>query len=267
MLFLNNDDVQQLLNMPDCVAIQEQAFLGLEDGRSIHRPRIDVYAPCEREGGYWRWGSMEGATSAPGPYFAIRMKSDVIQWSEDPHSRKLREDKYCREPGTYCGLILVFSTRNGEPLALINDGHLQHMRVGAGAGIGAKYLAREDASRVGIIGSGGMARTYLMAFCAVRPVQLVKVYSPNPAHRQAFAEEMQALLGVRVTAVGGAADAVQGSDIVATCTSSMVPTLQPEWLEFGMHVTNLGPFELSEALLERADIVIRQGDGGALPLK
>ena len=47
------------------------------------------------------------------------------------------------------------STRNGEPLAFINDGVLQHMRVGGGAGIGARHLARADARTVGILGSGG----------------------------------------------------------------------------------------------------------------
>jgi len=138
MLFLNNDDVHAVLKMSDCIEIQEQAFLGLDDGHSIHRPRIDMYVPCERDDGYWRWGTMEGATSVPGPYFAIRMKSDVITWTKDTDSGISREDKYCVTPGTYCGLIMLFSSRNGEPLAMLNDGYLQHMRVCGGAGIGVK---------------------------------------------------------------------------------------------------------------------------------
>lgn len=74
---------------------------------------------------------------------------------------------------------MLFSTVNGEPLALINDGVLQHMRVGAGGGIGVKHLARPDSSTVGMLGSGGMARTFLEAFCVVRPIRRVKVYSPT----------------------------------------------------------------------------------------
>ena len=46
------------------------------------------------------------------------------------------------QPGTWCGLVMVFSVRNGEPLAIINDGLLQHMRVGGCAGLGAKYFSR-----------------------------------------------------------------------------------------------------------------------------
>ena len=263
MLIINNDDVSSLLTMSECIQIQEEAFLGLEDGSSAHRPRIDMYVPCEREDGYWRWGTMEGSTSVPGPYFAIRMKSDVITWSEDKLSGLEREDKYCVEPGTYCGLIMVFSTRNGEPLAFINDGQLQHMRVGGGAGLGAKYLAREDSSKVGIIGSGGMARTYLDAFCQVRNIKEVKVYSPNPQNRQVYADEMSELHGISVTAVESPEIVVENIDILATCTSSMVPTVKPEWLKPGMHLVNLGPFELTEDIFEKADIVIRPGIAGA----
>ena len=265
MLFLNNDDIHELLNMRDCINIQEEAFKGLAKGHSIHRPRIDMYVPCERDDGYWRWGTMEGATHAPGPYFAIRMKSDVIQWTEDKRSGLPREDKYCVEPGTYCGLIMLFSTRNGEPLAMMNDGHLQHMRVGGGAGIGVKHLSREDSTTVGMLGSGGMARTYLQAFCSVRPITRVKVYSPSRENRELYAREMEQELQLEVIPVDSAREAVRGVDIVSSCTSSMVPTIESEWLESGMHVTNLGPFELSEELLLHADVVIRQGIAGGAP--
>ncbi len=145
----------------------------------------------------------------------------------------------------------------------MNDGHLQHMRVGGGAGLGVKYLARQDASTVAMLGSGGMARPYLQAFCAVRPIKRVKVYSPNRDNRELYANEMMERLGLEVEPVDSAREAVRGVDIISSCTSSMVPTIDPDWLESGMHITNLGPFELSEELLQRADVVIRQGIAGA----
>src|SRR5262249_41162141 len=61
MLIINNDDVARLLTMNDCIRVQEEAFKKLAYGGSIHRPRIDVYMPCERPDGYYRWGTMEGA--------------------------------------------------------------------------------------------------------------------------------------------------------------------------------------------------------------
>jgi len=258
MLIIGNDVVSQLLTMRDCIRVQEAAFRKLPTGEAIHRPRIDMYVPCERADGYFRWGTMEGANDG---YFAIRMKSDIITWPRDKEGN-WTEEKYCREPGTYCGLILLVSTKNAEPLAFINDGALQHMRVGGGAGIGVKYLAREDAHTVGMLGSGGMARTFLEAFCCVRNIQLCKVYSPTPAHREAFAAEMAHRLGIEVRAVAEPRDAVTGVDILSSCTDSMRPVYDAGWVEKGTHVTNLGRREMPDAVMNRFDVVVRQGTAG-----
>jgi alanine dehydrogenase len=258
MLIINNDLVAQLLTMDDCIRVQEAAFRQLATGGAIHRPRIDMYVPCERTDGYFRWGTMEGANDG---YFAIRMKSDIITWPKDANGN-WTEEKYCREPGTYCGVIFLLSTRNAEPLAFINDGVLQHMRVGGGAGIGVKYLAREDSHVVGMLGSGGMARTFLEAFKCVRDVRLCKVFSPTPAHREAFAEEMSRRLNIEVRAVGDPREAVRGADILSSCTDSMAPVYDAEWIEKGMHVTNLGRREMPDAASGKFDLVVRQGTAG-----
>ena len=258
MLFIHNDVVAKLLTMRECMDAQEHAFRQIPTGGAVHRPRIDMYVPCERDDGYYRWGTMEGANDG---VFAIRMKSDVMTWPVGKDGQ-WRENKYCVRPGTFFGLILLMSTKNGEPLAFINDGVLQHMRVGGGAGIGARHLARRDAETVGLLGSGGMARTYLEAFHVARPILRAKVFSPTPANRERFAEEMSAQLGIAVEPAPSAREAVRGAAILATCTDSMVPTFEAEWLEPGMHVTMLGPRELSQAVLDRCDVKIRQGLGG-----
>ena len=258
MLIIDNALVSQLLTMEDCIRVQEAAFRKLPSGGAMHRPRIDMYFPCERDDGYFRWGTMEGANDG---YFAIRMKSDVITWPKDADGN-WTEDKYCREPGTYCGLIFLLSTRNGEPLAFINDGALQHMRVGGGAGIGVKYLAREDTHIVGMLGSGGMARTFLEAFKCVRDIRLCKVYSPNAEHREAFAAEMSRRLNIEVRAVDSAREAVRGADLLSSCTDSMQPVYDAEWIEPGMHVTNLGRREVPDAAMGKFDLVVRQGTAG-----
>ncbi len=258
MLFIHNDTVHDILGMQDCIEVQEKAFRAMEDGSAIHRPRIDMYTPAGRADGYYRWGTMEGWYDG---IFAIRMKSDVITWPESPEGLRT-EEKYCVEPGTYCGLIMLFSSKNGEPLAMINDGVLQHMRVGGGAGIGAKHLARADSESVGMLGAGGMARTFLKAFSVVRPIKRCKVFSPTRKNREAFAAEMSAELGIEVTPVDNAREAVRGVDILSTATDSMKPTFDADWLEPGMHVAMLGPCEISPEAEARFDIRIRQGIGG-----
>lgn len=258
MLIINNDDVGQLLTMADCIRVQEAAFKKLGVGGAIHRPRVDLYYPCDRDDGYYRWGTMEGANDG---YFAIRMKSDVITWPKADDG-SWTEDKWCREPGTYCGLIFLCSTRNGEPLAFLNDGALQHMRVGGGAAIGTKYLSREDSHVVGMIGSGGMARSYLEAFTCVRDIQRCNVFSPNPVNRERYAEEMRQKLGIEVHVCDTAREAFRGADIVASATDSMTPVYDADWLEAGQHVTNVGRREMPEEAAERFDVVIRQGTAG-----
>jgi alanine dehydrogenase len=260
MLIIDNEQVSRLLTMEECIRAQEEAFAGLPTGGAIHRPRIDLYFPGPDDG-YFRWGSMEGANDG---YFAIRMKSDVIHWPRD-EAGNWTEEKYAVEPGTYCGLILLISTRNAEPLAFINDGVLQHMRVAGGAAIGAKYLSRSESAVVGMLGSGGMARAYLEAFTCVRDIRLCRVYSPTRRNREAYAEEMSERLGIEVVAVHSPREAVAGCDILASCTDSMQPVYEADWIEPGMHVTNLGRREMPD-VGDRFDVVVRQGTAG-LPMK
>lgn len=259
MLFISNPDVERLLSMKECIEVQEASFKAMETGGAIHRPRIDLYAPSNAQtDGYYRWGTMEGWYDG---IFAIRMKSDVNTWPKAGNGIAT-EEKYCIKPGTFCGLIMLFSSDNGEPLAMINDGVLQHMRVGGGAGIGVKHLARSNASTVGMLGSGGMAETFLGAYCEVRAIKKVKVFSPTKANRESFAKRMSERHKIEVIPVDSAREAVKGVDILSTNTDSMVPTFEPDWLEPGMHVSMLGPCEVSPAAEKRFDVCIRQGVGG-----
>ena len=262
MLFIDNAAVEKVLTMEECIEAQDVAFRGLPRGASVHRPRIDMYVPTDRTDGYYRWSTMEGASKDLG-IAAIRMKSDILYWPKDEQGN-WKEEKYNTREGLYCGLVFLFSTRNGEPLAIINDGIIQHMRVGGGAGLGVKYLSREDSHTVGMIGSGGMARTYLQAFCAVRDIRNVNVYSPTKKNREAYAAEMSAKLEVDVRPVGTPQEAVDGADIVAAATNAMVPALLGEWLQKGQHVTDVRA-ELDDNVYQRANVIFRQGVSHSRP--
>lgn len=255
MLLIDNDVIAKVLTTKDCIAVQEWAFAGMNTGASVGRPRLDTFVPCEREDGYYRFGTVEGATDG---YYAVRLKSDVMTWPKNPDG-SWSEKKYCMQPDTYCGLVVLFSTQNGEPLAILNDGHLQHMRVGAAAGIGARLLSRKNSRRIGLIGSGGMARTLLEAMVEVRPIEEVRVFSRNASNRTRFAETMSQALGVRVEPADSARAAVRGVDILATATDSMLPVVEAEWLEPGMHLVGIGPLDLAPACEARVDVVVRQG--------
>jgi alanine dehydrogenase len=254
MLLINNSVVEQLLDMRGCIEALETGYRDLINERAVYRGRYDLFVPNDDPKLMYRWGTMEGA-SRTFETFAIRMKSDMLEWPEGK-----TVEKYCVQPGTFCGIVMVFSTRNGEPLAIINDGIIQHMRVGGCAGLGAKYLSREDSAVVGIFGSGGMARTYLLAFNQVRKIREVKVFSPTRENREAYASEMGEKLGLKITPVERSEDALRGCDIVATCTDSIqVVVDDPAWIEPGMHLTCVKANEWNPEIVEKSDRVIKMG--------
>lgn len=255
MLFLNNDDVAQVLTMKVAMEAYEEGLREYYAGEAAARPRIDVWAPCDVPDAYFQWGSMEG-TSKRWRMFAIRIKSDIAQFVRGGDDVWTHE-YFCQQPGKFCGLIWLFSLRNGEPLAMINDGILQHMRSGARAGLIARRLALPDARVVGMIGSGGMARTHAMAFKEARDIQRIQVYSPTRAHREAYAREMSDLLDVEVVPQDRPEDAVRGAQIVACCTDSIVPVVRGEWIEEGALVTTVkGSIELDDAAMARIDVAV-----------
>jgi len=255
MLLINNADVAKVLTIEDTLRVLEDGHRELARGDLAGRPRVDIYTETGAPDRFHRWGTMEGSSKGL-QRFAIRMKSDVVSW---PVRFGVKvEDKYCVQPGLFCGLILLFSTENGEPLAIINDGYLQHMRVGALYGLGAKYLAKENSSVVGMLGSGGMAHTHLMAFAAVRKIKKVKVYSPNQEHRELYAREMEQKLSLEVFPCDSAAEAVRSVDILATCTNAKEPTVSAAMLEPGMHLTQVSR-EFMPDVYPRLDLCVGGG--------
>ena len=258
-LFLNNDDISRVLTMRDTIDALEQAYEDLAEGKAVCRPRIDLRIPTDDPAKLYQWGTMEGGSSSSG-YFAIRMKSDVTYEQEYGGTRT--EEKYCVRPGLFCGLILLINIQNGEPLAFINDGVLQHTRVGADSAIGSKYMAREDAEVVGMIGSGGMARSHIEALLHVRNIKRVNVYSPTKANREAYAAEVSAKYGIEVVPVESAKAAHDGADIVMGCTDSTEPVIFGRWLPDGAHVTCVGG-KLDGDAMERFDRSLRLGSAPA----
>ena len=227
--------------MQDYIQALEEIAGEYADGDATCVPRIDVWVGRDGADGLFRWGSMQGASKRL-KAFTIRMKSDVLYWER--HGEVVTEEKYAGRKGLFCGLLMVFSAETGEPLAIINEGYLQHMRVGARIGLSAKYLARPDSRTLGMIGSGGMARTHAMAMCAVRPIERIRVFSPTREHREFYATEMAKSLGIEVTPVDDPEAAVQGADILCLCTDSIVPVIQKDWVKPGMHLTEVNPSQL-----------------------
>ncbi len=253
-LLLSNEDVKALLTMKDCIEVLEEAYRELGKGRAANRPRSQTYAPTSKEGFYHMLKSFDGSIPSM-KVSALRLSSDIL-FGTVVNGKKRREKFPALPGGMFLGLVLLFSTENGELLAIMQDGYIQIMRVGGTSGVAAKYLGRTDASVLGLFGSGWQARTQAMALSKVRSLRKIKVYSPTAEHRNAFAKEMEKEVGLEIEPVSCPEDAAKGCDIVSTATNSLDPVVKGEWIEEGMHLTSVGNHELDESSYSRMDIIV-----------
>jgi alanine dehydrogenase len=249
-LILSNADVEKLLTMPECIDALEESYVELVEGRGVNRTRSDCITPTSNPNAIYGLKSMDGVIPKFG-IGAIRINSDIVTFPKKGNN--VVREKVPAANGRYVGLVLLFSSENGEPLAIMPDGVMQRMRVGAANGLGIKYLARSNATTVGILGCGWQAGAQLMAACAVRKIASVRCFSPTKDRREAFATEMSALLGIEVTAVDQPETAIAGSDIAMCASNSLDPIFFERWIEPGMHLSSIKLPEIEVSAVKRAD--------------
>ena len=249
-LILSNADVEKLLTMPECIEALEESYVELAEGRGVNRTRSDCITPTSNPNAIYGLKSMDGVIPKFG-IGAIRINSDIITFPKKGNN--VVREKVPAANGRYVGLVLLFSSENGEPLAILPDGVMQRMRVGAANGLGIKYLARSNATTVGILGCGWQAGAQLMAACAVRKIASVRCFSRTKERREAFATEMSALLGIEVTAVDQPEAAIGRADIAMCASNSLDPIFFERWIEPGMHLSSIKLPEIEVSAIKRAD--------------
>lgn len=261
MLLLDNDDVKQVLDVGACLDALEQAYRAQAAGRALSRTRNQMYLPLAEAGVSYCLKTTEGAL-LDGRYATLRVTSDVV--SEAEVNGVARRKKLARGPGgTFCGLIVVFSSDTLEPVAMLHDGYLQLFRVACTSALGVRLLARPDASSLGLLGSSGQAWAHLVAVCAVRKLESVRIYSPDPGRRAAFAERARNELGLDARAADSARAAVEGADLVVAATNTNRPIVEGAWLAPGAFVVSIVSGdkktqrrELDDETLRRAAVVV-----------
>lgn len=157
------------------------------------------------------------------------------------------------------GLMVLLSARTGLLEALLLDnGYLTDLRTAAAGAVAARHLARPDAATACILGAGVQARMQLVALTLVRPITAATIWARDADRAAACAARLSAELGLPVSAVSDAADAIGAADIVVTTTPATRPLVQADWLRPGQHITAMGSDqhhknELDPACLTRAD--------------
>ena len=239
-LILSNDDVEQLLTMRDCIEAMEEAYVELAEGRGVSRTRSDCFTPTARADALYslkshgRRGARNSAsapcasipTSSPGPKSGNTVRR--VKVPAAPNNR-------------YVGLVLLFSVENGEPLAILPDGVMQRMRVGAANGLGIKYLARKDAKtrrhpRLRL--AGGRAAHGGLRRARHRNDPLLQPQSRKPRGLRHGDERARSASRSRRSTSRKTRS--KGADIVMCATQFTIdPIFFERWIEPGMHLSSI----------------------------
>jgi alanine dehydrogenase len=233
-LLLTESDVRKILTMPLALEAVENSFRSIAEGSMLVHPRRRLNIPGKSYLHY-----MAAGDSSRG-YMALKIYTTSRQG--------LRF------------LVPLFDAASGDLLALIEADYLGQVRTGAASGVATKFLARPEARTIGIIGTGGQARTQVEAIALVRKPEAVRAYGRDAERRKQFASEMSARLAVPVLPVDSAESAVRGADIVVTATTSTEPVVNGSWLEPGVHLNAIGANfpqkrELDDRAVSRADLI------------
>ncbi len=234
-LHISEAEVRAVLTMPLAVEAMEEISRKQATGEVVVHPRRRFELPG---GGFFHY--MAAADFSSG---FVAMK------------------QYTFVPGKLRFLVPLYQMATGDLLALIEADYMGQLRTGAASGVATKYLARKNARVAAIIGTGGQAKTQLEAIAAVRKLESARAYGRDAAKREKFCKEMSERLGIPVQGCASAAEAVRGSDIVCTATTSSQPVVSGADLAPGAHINAIGANhahkrELDDEAVASADIII-----------
>ena len=239
--YLNEKDVQQVLNMQILLETTEQSLIDRALHKAVDIPRERIYAP-------------------EGIQHMLQAASKAIGYTGFKY--------YYTRPTGKSFYVHLISIETGKLTAIVEAIWLSMMRTGAASGVATRYLANEDSSIVGQIGSGHQSIGQLEAVCAVRKIKEARVYSRTRDKLEAYCKKMSDKLGVPVNPAPSAEAAVRGAHIVNVITKSATPTIKGEWLEPGVHINAAGSnalsrAEIDDATVKRCDLITVDSRGTA----
>ena len=232
-LLLSESDVRELLPMERALECVETSLLAQASDRAINRSRERILLPD----------------------MSLHYMAAAL-----PDSQRVGMKVYTVTREDFRFLLLLFDAASGRLLSLMQADHLGRIRTGAASGIATKYLARPEASRAAIIGTGRQARTQLQAIARVRKLTAVKAFGRQRDRLQSFCDEMSGDLGVPVEPASSADEATRAGELVITATTAQQPVVRGECLQPGAHINAIGANmahrrELNDEAVRRATLI------------
>ncbi|MBY0123372.1 ornithine cyclodeaminase family protein [Bacillus sp. S/N-304-OC-R1] len=227
MLVLSEKEIRSLYSMKDAIQDLEQALKHYIEGEILNPHRTVLEFPEKNASALYMPSAMK-------PIGRTAVKVVTIFPNNPSIGKKTTQ-----------GVIILSDTSNGEHLACLNASYLTRLRTGAVSGIATKYLAKESASSVAVIGCGGMAEEQLQAVLEVRAIRKILLYNRTKEKAHAFANKIAALspnYNGEIQIIENSDEAVSQVEIVICSTRSETPVFSGKALKPGTHINGVGSY-------------------------
>jgi len=246
MLVLSGSAVSSVLGYTECADAMRAALIARANGE-VFQPLRTVLKPDRADGLMVLMPSFQAGTDAGYGLKAICVTPGNPSRGLDSHQ----------------GIVLLSSSKTGEPLAVLNASALTEIRTAAVSAVATDVLASREADVLAIIGTGVQARAHLRAIASTRPLAQIRVAGRTLEKATKFLAELGPEITASTKLIGCASvqQAVEGANIIVTATNSTEPVLRREWLTPGVHINAVGgdcpgKTELHRDILLRSDIFV-----------
>lgn len=243
VLILSRTELKQILTVENMVDVLQEAFIAFANGRALAFPVV-------REG-------VQGHRGIFGIKSGYLLDEQVMGlkaggfWLDNPGVGLTAHQS----------TTILFDPATGVPTALMDGNHITTVRTAAVGALAARTLARRESAIAAVLGCGVQGTAQAEALCHALPIREIRGFDIAKANCDAFAAQLGAKPGVKVTIATSAEDAVRGADVVVTAVGGRAPVLMSDWVTPGVHINAFGTdtsgkIEIETRLFERVTLIV-----------
>ena len=239
MIFLNRDQINDLISMEEAIRAMGTAFAQLSNGEAVVPPRLSLDIPDKNA-----TSVVMPAYATGSPYYTVKIVS--VNYSNPDKGLPLIH-----------GVVQVFDAKNGKHIANLDGASITAIRTGAASGLATDLLAKENANVCAVFGTGVQAASHIEAVLEVRPIEKIMVFSRS----KPSAEKFCSTLANQVQCEIGEKESLLEADIVCTTTPASSPLFETDKIKPGCHLNVVGSAqpsfrEVPTGLVARSKIIV-----------
>lgn len=243
ILIVGQKEVRTWLPMAECIDAMSNALIELKQGKAENPDRTAMWLP-----------NKAGILGMMPANMIEKGVMGLKAFSVLPGNIGTKFD-------AHQGFVLLFETKNGQPLAVMDASEITAIRTAAASGVATQALANKNASILTIMGSGVQAHQHLASMMLSRKFTSVRVWSRNFENAKKFCARESQHYDVNIEAYENPESAVSGADVVCTTTWAAEPILKGDWVQNGTHINGVGasvPFmrELDTATMVKSRLFV-----------